>query len=96
MPADIHVFHCLEDNIGVLIRDRATGACAAIDAPEEAAVVKALLPFPGQPLYQLILEAVVHHSVRSRLEQQHRHLDPLGVLPAQQPPVWRMDSFSQQ
>lgn len=42
MPADIHAFRCLEDNIGVLIRDRATGACAAIDAPEEAAVVKAL------------------------------------------------------
>ena len=42
MPADIHVFRCLEDNIGVLIHDPATGACAAIDAPEEAAVVKAL------------------------------------------------------
>ena len=42
MPADIHVFRCLEDNIGVLIHDPATGACAAIDAPEEAAVVSAL------------------------------------------------------
>ena len=42
MPADIHVFRCLDDNIGVLIHDPATGACAAIDAPEEAAVSKAL------------------------------------------------------
>jgi len=42
MPADIHVFRCLEDNIGALIRDRATGACAAIDAPEEDAVAGAL------------------------------------------------------
>ena len=42
MPADIHVFRCLEDNIGFLVHDPATGACAAIDAPEEAAVVRAL------------------------------------------------------
>ncbi|GGG32077.1 hydroxyacylglutathione hydrolase [Chelatococcus composti] len=42
MPADIHVFPCRSDNIGVLIRDAATGACAAIDAPEEQAVRRAL------------------------------------------------------
>jgi hydroxyacylglutathione hydrolase len=42
MTAEIHAFRCLDDNIGVLIRDAATGACAAIDAPEEAAVVAAL------------------------------------------------------
>jgi hydroxyacylglutathione hydrolase len=42
MPAQIHVFRCLEDNIGILIRDPATGACAAIDAPEEGAVAAAL------------------------------------------------------
>ncbi len=42
MAAEIHVFKCLDDNIGALIRDPATGACAAIDAPEEAAVVAAL------------------------------------------------------
>lgn len=42
MPAEIHAFRCLSDNIGVLIRDPATGACAAIDAPEEAAVLAAL------------------------------------------------------
>ncbi|CUA88645.1 hydroxyacylglutathione hydrolase [Chelatococcus sambhunathii] len=42
MPADIHVFPCRSDNIGVLVRDAASGACAAIDAPEEAAVRRAL------------------------------------------------------
>ena len=42
MTAEIHAFRCLDDNIGVLVRDPATGACAAIDAPEEAAVVAAL------------------------------------------------------
>jgi hydroxyacylglutathione hydrolase len=42
MTAEIHAFRCLDDNIGVLIRDPATGTCAAIDAPEEAAVVAAL------------------------------------------------------
>jgi hydroxyacylglutathione hydrolase len=42
MPAEIHVFRCLEDNIGALIRDTQTGRCAAIDVPEAAAVLKAL------------------------------------------------------
>lgn len=42
MPAEIHVFRCLEDNIGALIHDPATGRCAAIDAPEEAPILRAL------------------------------------------------------
>ncbi len=42
MPAKIHQFPCLSDNFGVLIHDPATGATAAIDAPEAAAVEKAL------------------------------------------------------
>lgn len=42
MPAEIHVFRCLEDNVGFLVHDPATGACAAIDAPEEKAVTWAL------------------------------------------------------
>jgi hydroxyacylglutathione hydrolase len=42
MPAQIHAFRCLDDNIGALIREAETGACAAIDAPEEQAVVAAL------------------------------------------------------
>ena len=42
MPAEIHVFRCLDDNIGALIHDPQSGACAAIDAPEERAVLEAL------------------------------------------------------
>jgi hydroxyacylglutathione hydrolase len=42
MPAQIHIFRCLEDNIGALLHDPASGACAAIDAPEEKAVLAAL------------------------------------------------------
>lgn len=39
---DIHQFPCLSDNYGVLIRDAAAGLTASIDAPEAAAVRKAL------------------------------------------------------
>jgi hydroxyacylglutathione hydrolase len=42
MPAEVHVFRCLEDNVGVLVHDPSSGACAAIDAPEESAVEAAL------------------------------------------------------
>ena len=42
MAAKIHLFPCLQDNFGVLIHDPASGATAAIDAPEAAAVEKAL------------------------------------------------------
>jgi hydroxyacylglutathione hydrolase len=40
MPAEIRVFRCLSDNIGALVHDPATGACAAIDAPEEAPILR--------------------------------------------------------
>jgi hydroxyacylglutathione hydrolase len=42
MPAQVHAFLCLQDNIGALIHDPSTGACAAIDAPEEAPILAAL------------------------------------------------------
>lgn len=42
MPAEIRLFRCLSDNYGVLLRDSETGATAAIDAPEAAAVEQAL------------------------------------------------------
>ena len=38
MPAEIKLFACLKDNYGVLIHDPASGATAAIDAPEAAPV----------------------------------------------------------
>ena len=42
MPAKIHQFPCLSDNFGVLIHDPEPGATASIDAPEAAAVERAL------------------------------------------------------
>ncbi|EJW09288.1 Hydroxyacylglutathione hydrolase [Rhodovulum sp. PH10] len=42
MAAQTHLFTCLSDNYGVLIHDPATGATAAIDAPEAWAVDEAL------------------------------------------------------
>jgi hydroxyacylglutathione hydrolase len=43
VPApEIRTFLCRSDNIGVLIRDPRTGACAAIDVPEAAPVLAAL------------------------------------------------------
>lgn len=39
---EIRTFPCRSDNVGVLIRDPATGACAAIDVPEAAPVLRVL------------------------------------------------------
>jgi hydroxyacylglutathione hydrolase len=42
MAIEIRQFGCLRDNYGYLIRDRASGAVAAIDAPDAAAIDRAL------------------------------------------------------
>lgn len=42
MAVETHVFRCLKDNVGVLVRDPATGACASIDVPDADAVAAAL------------------------------------------------------
>jgi hydroxyacylglutathione hydrolase len=42
MTAQTQLFLCLKDNFGVLVHDPASGATAAIDAPEAAAVETAL------------------------------------------------------
>jgi hydroxyacylglutathione hydrolase len=57
MPAQTHLFRCLKDNYGVLIHDPATGATAAIDAPE-AAPVEAALKATGWRLSDIL---VTHH-----------------------------------
>jgi hydroxyacylglutathione hydrolase len=57
MPAEAHLFRCLNDNYGVLIHDPATGATAAIDAPE-AAPVEAALAKTGWKLTDIL---VTHH-----------------------------------
>lgn len=67
MPAEIHAFRCLQDNIGVLIRDTETGACAAIDAPEDGAVLAALNE-RGWRLTDILVT--------------HRHADHVQGIPA--------------
>jgi hydroxyacylglutathione hydrolase len=57
MPAETNLFLCLKDNYGVLIHDSATGATAAIDAPE-AAPVEAALKATGWTLSDIL---VTHH-----------------------------------
>jgi hydroxyacylglutathione hydrolase len=57
MPAQTHLFRCLQDNFGVLVHDPATGATAAIDAPE-AAPVDAALKQTGWKLTDIL---VTHH-----------------------------------
>src|SRR3954465_5681560 len=57
MPAEIKLFACLKDNYGVLIHDPASGATAAIDAPE-AAPVEAALKATGWKLTDIL---VTHH-----------------------------------
>jgi len=57
MPAKVHLFRCLQDNFGVLVHDPASGATAAIDAPE-AAAVEAALKETGWKLSDIL---VTHH-----------------------------------
>ena len=57
MAAQLRLFLCLQDNYGVLIHDQATGATAAIDAPE-AAAVEAALKGNGWKLTDIL---VTHH-----------------------------------
>ena len=57
MPAETHLFLCLKDNYGVLVHDPASGATAAIDAPE-AAPIEAALKATGWKLTDIL---VTHH-----------------------------------
>jgi hydroxyacylglutathione hydrolase len=57
MPAQVHQFFCLQDNYGVLLHDPGSGATAAIDAPE-AAAVEAALTATGWRLTDIL---VTHH-----------------------------------
>ncbi|MET0481597.1 MAG: hydroxyacylglutathione hydrolase [Aestuariivirgaceae bacterium] len=64
---DIHQFLCREDNFGVLLRDKGSAACAAIDAPEDGAIEKALRD-TGWKLTHIL---VTHH-----------HDDHVAAIPA--------------
>src|SRR5262245_33404458 len=73
MPAETRLFPCLKDNYGVLIHDSASGATAAIDAPE-AAPIEAALKATGWKLTDIL---VTHHHADhtggiAELKQKHK------------------------
>src|SRR4051812_50217661 len=59
MPAKTYLFPCLKDNFGVLLHDSESGATAAIDAPE-AAAVEAALKATGWRLSDILVNH--HHA----------------------------------
>ncbi|WP_336491657.1 hydroxyacylglutathione hydrolase [Methylobacterium nigriterrae] len=63
---EIRTFLCRSDNIGVLMRDPATGACAAIDVPEAEPVLRVL----GETCWRLTDILVTH-----------RHADHVEGIP---------------
>jgi hydroxyacylglutathione hydrolase len=67
MSAEIHVFRCLDDNIGALVHDPSTGACASIDAPEEGPILAALAE-KGWTLTDILVT--------------HSHTDHVQAIPA--------------
>jgi hydroxyacylglutathione hydrolase len=73
MPAQTHLFLCLQDNYGVLLHDPESGATAAIDAPE-AAPIEAALKATGWQLSDIL---VTHHHADhtggvAELKQKYR------------------------
>lgn len=82
MPAQFHVFLCLTDNIGVLMRDSETGACASIDAPEEGAILAAL-DHTGWSLTD-ILVTHRHHDHIAAIEPLKRRFGARVVAPAKE------------
>src|SRR5882672_4904783 len=73
MPAETKLFRCLKDNYGVLLHDPASGATAAIDAPE-AAPIEAALRETGWKLTDIL---VTHHHADhtggiAELKQKHK------------------------
>jgi hydroxyacylglutathione hydrolase len=72
MPAQTHLFLCLQDNYGVLLHDPQSGATAAIDAPE-AGAIEAALRTTGWGLTDIL---VTHHHADhtggiAALKQRH-------------------------
>jgi hydroxyacylglutathione hydrolase len=72
MSSETYLFPCLKDNYGVLLHDSATGATAAIDAPD-AQPVEAALKQKGWRLTDILVTH--HHADHTQgipaLKQQH-------------------------
>ena len=59
MTVEIEQFTCRSDNFGVLVRDRASGTAALIDAPEEAPILAAIERTGWRPSLLLVTH---HHA----------------------------------
>ena len=73
MPLDIRTYPCLSDNIGVIMRDGATGAVGLVDVPEETAAIAALDQAGWTPTHIFITHHHADHidgvgGIRSRFD----------------------------
>jgi hydroxyacylglutathione hydrolase len=73
MGLEFHQFLCLSDNFGLLVHDPASGATAALDAPEAGPILAALTE-KGWTLTDIWL---THHH--------YDHIDAAGALKARYP-----------
>jgi hydroxyacylglutathione hydrolase len=72
MAAQTRLFLCLKDNFGVLLHDPASGATAAIDAPE-AAPIEAALKATGWRLSDILVTHHHHDHTGGIEELKERH-----------------------
>ena len=72
MPAQTQLLLCLKDNYGVLLHDPASGATAAIDAPE-AAPIEAALKSKGWKLTDILVTHHHHDHTGGIAELKERH-----------------------
>jgi hydroxyacylglutathione hydrolase len=72
MAAEIRLFPCLTDNFGYLIHDPETKATASIDAPEAAAVIKAL-EHEGWTLTDILITHHHHDHVGGVAELKQKY-----------------------
>jgi hydroxyacylglutathione hydrolase len=72
MPAQTRLFLCLKDNFGVLVHDPASGATAAIDAPE-AAPIETALKATGWRLTDILVTHHHHDHTGGIEELKHRY-----------------------
>ena len=72
MAAQTQLFFCLKDNFGVLLHDPGSGATAAIDAPE-AAAVEAALRATGWRLTDILVTHHHHDHTGGIEELKERH-----------------------
>ncbi len=70
--AQIRLFLCLSDNYGVLVHDPASGATAAIDAPE-AAPIEAALTASGWQLSDILITHHHYDHIGGIRELKQRH-----------------------